>query len=333
MSVEKVVRLALLAAGTLWLFSRDKKMPVVQACFERFHDRIRLDESDENANLRDKRDIILDGLRQRLDLKFECFNQGSYAMHTGTVPPDGDYDIDVGLIFENLPSTYSDPVKLKVAVRDALKQGARRIDIRKSCVTIHYSVKEEPEYHVDLALYRRRSDGLLDIAKGKEFSKKENRFWEISNPQVIKEILCTRFKGEELRQYRRCVRYMKRWRDAQFSVGAPLSIALTVAAYYWFQPQSLGGNPQDLLALRNWTQAMLRRFERIPTTEGWHERLQILLPVEPKADLMSRMTKAQMLRFQKALIALHESLDKASKLSNENDSINLLACQFGAEFA
>ena len=29
---------------------------------------------------------------------------------------------------------------------------------------------------------------------------------------------------------------LKRWRDVQFYSGAPLSVALTVAAYRWFQP-------------------------------------------------------------------------------------------------
>ena len=230
--MQKLIQLAALAAGALWLLAaRDKKMPAVQACFERFHDRIRLGEEDEKANLREKRQVILDALRSYLDPdipKFEFFHQGSYAMHTGTVPPAGDYDIDVGLIFDCTRSNYNDPVALKVAVRDALKRNGRKVNIRRSCVTAHYSLGGEPEYHVDLAVYVKRADGLLDIAKGKEYSKAEHRLWEKSDPRGLTTVLCNRFKGEELRQYRRCIRYMKRWRDVQFSTGAPLSIALTV---------------------------------------------------------------------------------------------------------
>ena len=56
---------------------------------------------------------------------------------------------------------------------------------------------------------------------------------------------------EDLAQYRRCIRYIKRWRDVQFrNGGAPLSIALTIAAKHWFNPRfEISGKPTDLLAL------------------------------------------------------------------------------------
>lgn len=337
--MQKLVQLVALAVGAWWLLDdRDKKMPAVQAHFERFHDQIRLGEDDEKAKLRKKREVILDTLKKHLDVdvpKFETFHQGSYAMHTGTVPPNGDYDIDVGLIFDSTRTNYSDPITLKVAVRDALERNGRKVDIRRSCVTVHYSIDREPEYHVDLAIYVKRSDGFLDIAKGKEHSKAEHRFWEKSDPQGLTKALCNRFKDAELRQYRRCIRYMKRWRDVQFKAGAPLSIALTVAAYRWFKPhhQTFDEAPRDLLALRYWTKAMLNQFTTIRTAEGPHQRLRVLLPVEPKVDLLERMTKAQMLRFHSALTSLHNSLNDAYSRSTQEECIRLLAEQFGAELA
>lgn len=170
--MQQFIGLAALAFGASWLLDdRWKKMPAVQACFERFHERIRLGEEDDNAKLREKREIILGTLQRHLSSdvpKFEHFHQGSYAMHTGTVPPKGDYDIDVGLVFDCTRSAYSDPVALKAAVRDALARNSRRVSIRRACVTAHYSLGGQPDYHVDLAVYVKRPDGLLDIAKGKD---------------------------------------------------------------------------------------------------------------------------------------------------------------------
>lgn len=336
--MERFVQVALVTFGAFWLMDdRRAKLPALQAHFEKFHDRIRLGEDDEKANLREKRDTVLDALRSNLgqDIPaFETFQQGSYAMHTGTIPPDGDYDIDVGLVFDCTRSQYSNPLLLKKAVLNALKRSARKVSIRRSCVTVHYSLRGEPQYHVDLAVYVKRTDGLLDIAKGKEHSAPEYKLWEKSNPRRLTSVLSKRFGGAELRQYRRCIRYIKRWRDLKFSSGAPLSIALTVAAYRWFQPyhRVLNGEPCDLLALRDWTGAMLDRFTITKTAEGWHKRLRVMLPVDPKTDLMSRMTKVQMLHFHKALSTLHQSLKDAYAQTELESCLSVLGGQFGTDF-
>ena len=81
-------------------------MPAVQRQFEDFHSAICFDEDDEKATLREKRDTIVKALKANLgdDVPtFTNFNQGSYSMHTGVVPLDGNFDIDVGLIFDVQP--------------------------------------------------------------------------------------------------------------------------------------------------------------------------------------------------------------------------------------
>lgn len=335
--MQKLVQFALIAAGTLFLVKfGEKKNPKIQARFEQFHEKIRLGEKNEKAKLREKREVILEALRLNLASnipRFDYFLQGSYAMHTGTFPLGGDYDIDVGLIFDAKRTNYDDPVALKVAVRDALKRSARKVKIRNSCVTVHYVREGEPEYHVDLAVYVKRNDGLLDIAKGKEFAKSEYRFWEQSDPNGLIKAVCTRFRGDDLRQYRRCVRYVKRWRDVQFAAGTPTSIALTVMAYHWFRPErTLGGTPIDLVALTTWVKSLLNEFRMVTTAEGKHLRLQVLLPVEPKVDLLAKMTRIQMAQFQKTLTSLHTTLLQASEQSKLEDSLDLLSKQFGSEF-
>jgi tRNA nucleotidyltransferase (CCA-adding enzyme) len=116
-------------------------MPAVQKQFEDFHTAIKLDNDDEKANLREKRKVLIDALSANLDKEvpsFETFNQGSYAMHTGVVPLDGNYDIDVGVIFDCNQSKYPDPVVLKKKVRDAVNTHGRTVLIRRPCVTVNY---------------------------------------------------------------------------------------------------------------------------------------------------------------------------------------------------
>ena len=70
-------------------------MPTIQKDFEDFHSKIKLDENDENAKLREKRDTLIKELREKLPndvLSFSEFHQGSYSMNIGVVPLDGNFD-------------------------------------------------------------------------------------------------------------------------------------------------------------------------------------------------------------------------------------------------
>jgi hypothetical protein len=334
-----IVGLALGAVLT-WLFSKDKetKMPAVQKQFNEFHTRIKLDDNDEKAKLREKRDTLLKALRANLgeDVPaFDSFNQGSYAMHTGVLPPDGNYDIDVGIVFDCKRDKYPDPVVLKKKVRDALNTHGRTVVIRRPCVTANYMRGEEVSYHVDLAIYAKRDDGRLDLAKGKENSASDKRTWEVSDPKELTSLICNAFTDDfELAQYRRCIRYLKRWRNFQFANGgAPLSIALTVAAKAWFKPNfGTSGHPVDLLALLDWVKSMLSHFQWDSTDEGFHERLKIILPVVPGTDLMAWMTKGQMEKFKEKLENLRDALSDAYDEELPEDACKLLNKQFGDDF-
>lgn len=114
-------------------------MAKLHTYFLDFHNAIKLDDLDENATLRSKRDILIKSLKDKLPegapTVLRTFNQGSYAMGTGTLPLDGDYDIDVGVVFDSTPEKEA-PVSLKKAIRDALSHPKRTVDIRRSCVTV-----------------------------------------------------------------------------------------------------------------------------------------------------------------------------------------------------
>jgi hypothetical protein len=328
------------AAGFLvWLFKEDSKMPAVQKYFDEFHARIKLDEEDEKKKLREKRETLLGELRTKLPKDvpaFVQFNQGSYSMHTGVVPLDGNYDIDVGLIFDCKRDKYPAPVELKKKVRDALANGNRTVDIRRPCITVTYVKDKVPEYHVDLVVYAKRDDDKLDLAKGKEHSDASLRVWETSDPKKLTELISNRFStDEDLAQYRRCIRYMKRWRDYQFgATGGPLSIALTVAAYCWFKPYKplLTDKYLDLKALQGWVGTMLANFQTVTTSEGTTARLKVMLPVVPNNDLMAETTNRQMDVFKTKLENLRDALDAAEQDALPEEACKILAKQFGKDF-
>lgn len=339
-AIQMQAILKLIAAVVLidWIFSRKEPIvPAIQKDFEDFHSRIKLDDDDENAKLREKRDTLIKDLRANLpdDVPaFSEFSQGSYAMNTGVVPRDGNYDIDVGLLFDCKKDKYTNPVELKKKVRDALTRVNRTVNIRRPCVTVTYLRNGEPDYHVDLAVYVKRSDACLDIAMGKENSTEENRVWEISDPKELTKKINDKYSGQEGAQYRRSIRYLKRWRNNKFTNGgAPLSIALTTAAYHWFQPyQELSGKDADLKALKNLTTTMLNNF-----SSTWHEgetasRLEIKLPVEPRSNLMSGMTNLQMTNFKERLTTLRDELIAAEKDELPEDACRRMKKQFGDEF-
>jgi hypothetical protein len=291
-------------------------VPAIQKQFDEFHSNIKLDEDDEKAKLREKRDTLLKALRANLgeDVPaFDDFHQGSYSMNTGVVPLDGNFDIDVGLIFDCKRDKYPDPVKLKKEVRDALDTNGRTVVIRRPCVTVNYVSGGKTLYHVDLAVYAKRDDNTLELTR----------------------LVCEAFSDKnDLAQYRRCIRYMKRWRDVQFaSGGAPLSIALTVAAMRWFKPRfEASGRAADLLATLDWVKATLSQFRGTSTAEGWHERLAVTLPVTPYNDLMDGMTKAQMETLKSKLETLRDALDDAYEEELPEEAAKKLRKQFGDDF-
>jgi hypothetical protein len=312
-------------------------MPAVQKHFEDFHSKIKLDEDDEKATLREKRDTLLSALRKNLadDVpKFEDFHQGSYSMHTGVVPLDGNFDIDMGLIFDCKKEKYPDPVALKKKIRDALDTHGRSVNIRRPCVTVNYMRGDEIAYHVDLAVYAKRDDGYLDIAKGKENSEASKRVWEQSDPKKLTEVICTAFTDTyDLAQYRRCIRYLKRWRQVQFSSGAPLSIALTVAAQKWFKPYfEMSGKAGDLQAMLNWVNAILSQFQWASVDGSTYQRLTVSLPVAPYSDLMGWMTEGQMSTVKSKFEVLRDALQEALDEDLPEDACKVLNKQFGDAF-
>ena len=333
-------------------------MATLQRYFEDFHNNIKLLKFEENKILREKRDKILDALRVGLKKRFgdsedaiprfDPLNQGSYAMDTGIKPQkEGDFDIDVGLRFKQLPIDDFAPLAVKQWVFDALENHTTKVEIRKPCITVTYISQGEDLYHVDLVVYSdssSNSDNQTYLARGKPGSKAENKLWEPSDPVGLIDLLGKKFSGEDGGQYKRCIRYLKRWKDVQFSLSgnsAPVGIALTIAAHDWLSVEKKIVDPfankfeyDDLSALLGLVRAMLGRFLVVSSDEHGNpiRRLKITLPVVPHCDLFEKMSDKQMVAFESKLENLSKCLEEARGKTDPIDACVVLRKLFGNDF-
>jgi hypothetical protein len=324
----------------------------VQNQFDTFNGRIKLPRYEENQTLRDKRDIIRKKLRDRLPTVFESHDetcpsfafadQGSYNMGTGVKPlPGTHYDIDQGMHFAIDSEDYPDPVLLKKQVHEALDGHTKEVRIRNSCVTVFYQEDGEQTFHVDLAIYADGShedDGNPRLAKGKTNSADQYRFWDVSRPQELADAIYSAFsESEQRQQFRRLVRYLKRWRDLKFTDGgnsAPIGLVLTILAMEMLPTFGFDGKPRDLDALSGTVDRILDRFrlDFYESEQEWAERLVVTLPVKPGGDLLVNMTNLQMGTFKERLTALKTALDEAWATVDARTACQALQRQFGDDF-
>lgn len=318
----------------------------LQGEFIEFHDKIKLD--GENKKLRDKRDILLEKLKNNISddaASYTTFNQGSYAMGTGIYPEDEDYDIDVGIKFEISKDDYEDPVEVKKWVKDALDGHTKNVEIRRSCVTVTYQENGEAAYHVDFAVYASdNADGKLYIAKGKTYSEAELRFWEISDPQGLIDVIKSKYSGEDAAQFRRTIRYMKKWKSHNFSSdgnGSPTGIALTILAYDggFSVAKNYDWSKEDYVyddfgALYNLVTNIRNRFSYSWSNDAQQmcHKIAINLPVEPYNNLFSKMTDKQMEDLYQKIEKMIEKLNQVQQKTKRSEACTILAELFGDDF-
>lgn len=330
-------------------------MAEIQKQFKEFNEVIRLKQYEDNATLREKRDVVLKKLKQRLKAlfeekdeplpKFTTSDQGSYKLGTGVKPLKGDFDIDVGVRFEIDRENYPDPVKVKQWVLDALDGHTKKVEMRRPCVTVFYQSGDDPLYHVDLAIYsgaESNTDNKVCLGKGKKASLAENRIWEEADPDGLIAVLSGKYSGDNWEQFRRCLRYLKRWKDLKFPTdgnAAPVGIGLTISAYYWFNPKfkivdAYAGRTRadDLEALREFVDAMCRYFQSVFREGKWVDRLEVKLPVVPYSDVFEKMSDQHMAQFKDKLQKLAAALDKASKEADPVEACKKLQKFFGDDF-
>ena len=123
---------------------------------------------DEQNNLHNKKDLnvqrLKDGLKEynienntSYTIAETCV-QGSVAMSTVVQNEDGDYDIDVAVVFDKNVLRDKGAQATRNLVANALKRKTKQFnaepEVKTSCVRIKY----EDGYHIDFAVYRRHYD-------------------------------------------------------------------------------------------------------------------------------------------------------------------------------
>lgn len=268
---------------------------------------------------------------------FEYINQGGYGMNVGNKPLAGDdHDIDVGIIFNLNIKDYPDPTVVKQWVVDALSNKPNRtVEMKFPCVRVQYFKAGEVAYHVDFAIYGKELDGEvvvnLHIAKGRKNSIADMKFWEVSQPKELKELINKKFEKEEERwQFKRIIRYLKRWKDYNFTSGRPTGIAMTSISYKWFYHtisykwNGEVSDKSDLNALKSLLEtACINNY-------GMDARL----PVLPGNDLFEKIknNKAHQERYIKKMEEFRDAVKEASNETDPHEAAKILADVLGPDF-
>ncbi|MFS1203411.1 nucleotidyltransferase [Enterococcus lactis] len=163
----------------------------------------------EQNELREKRKLNIQRLKEGLseynseknkDYKIaEERIQGSMAMHTITQNDKQDYDIDVGIVFEEDNLNELGSLATRNMVANALerktKQFAEDPEVKTSCVRLKYN---STGYHVDFAVFKRykknSNDEYIYEHSGSEWSVRHIKDLELWFSERIKD------KGDDLRK-------------------------------------------------------------------------------------------------------------------------------------
>ena len=305
-------------------------MADVQKQFETFHFVIRTD-YDMNSTLAAKREIILQRIRKYLADRhlpgFQELLQGSYRMKTGVVPiADLEYDIDVGLRFGFSEDDYAAKTVRKW-VFEAVDGHTENVEAKRPCIRVTYA----DGYHVDLVIYAWWNDGW-----GQEqfrLAHKTNG-WRAADPPRLLSYVKTarkRFEGTEdaktgTDQFRRIVRYLRRWNDVQIpksSNAKPSGLAFVLFAAQHLQPVlTWNGQSDDRQAL----EALATYAATLPG------RLIAQKPTPEYEDMFARLSDADMAGLKTRFGVLASALQEAGKTADPVKACQILQVVFGLDF-
>lgn len=326
----------------------------LQKYFKEFDKAIKMD-YDVKSELKEKRDVLLKILKESDEIPtFEKYDQGSYSMHLGVEPLDKEYDIDVGLRFHTSRSEY-EPMDLKNKIYDLLKNhteyGAK---IKKPCVTVTYKKDGEAAYHVDLVVYtyedKEDTDSQLYLARGK-ISESDETYWEKSDPVGLVDYVKNKYKGEKYKedreQFRRVVRYMKRWKNKKFSSSGnaePPSIGITLIAVDKFEASKQYDYLEekylydDLEATLNFVKKIKNLFCYKEMSENGRALYSIeynlpsALNFEPNTNVFKKMSDNYMTDFKEKIDVLVNDLEAVKNETDEVEQCKKLKKIFGEDF-
>ena len=314
----------------------------IQTHFNNFHEKIKLGREDDVYKAARKRDdsITTDVKTAFREAEYPVvtdFIQGSLKTHTGIKPVNGDYDIDRALVIEHGSAPQNPVAPKKTALEVLEKRGFKNARIKKPCVTADYSSEN---LHIDFIIYKRNGDQHY-LAVGKKTSDENNREWSPCDPLgLIDWINDDSDYGDDAEhkrgQFQRLVRYIKRWRDVQFSDSVArkvFSIGLTVMVKEKFKSSfSTESARQDLIALHN-TAAAIFRGGYFIEEEKDRFRVRVDLPTEPYRDIFDGSSLDTGTQLYNKLSRLVDKLSEAINQTDERKQCEILNSLFGDDFS
>ena len=306
-------------------------MANVQAQFEQFHKQIRT-YYEINTTLREKKDIIVRRVKKHLEKndRPQCveFIQGSYKMKVGICAVEGlEYDIDVGLRFSFDESKYT-TAEVRKWVFEAVDGHTESVEKKPSCIRVAYA----DGYHVDLVSY-----AWWDDANGQEQYRlaHESNGWRPANPpglvghvaEARKPFSDTKETATQTDQFRRVVRYLKRWNDRAMpyeSRDKPSGIALVLLTEKYLPSPCIkwDGTSDDLGALEQVANA----------AENTLGRISIKKPTPEYEDLYAGISEKGMTDLKKRFGDLRKALVDARQAADVQTACKRLKEVFGDDF-
>ena len=180
----------------------------------KFHDEHVTLTNDLQADMRNRRDTnrkrIIDGLEALgKPAPVDWINQGGYAQHTMTQPPEGDedsrYDIDMGVVFDETDAKTAQTTK--GWVRDAIAEKASAMknepECKPKCVRVVYADGYQCDFPVFQAV---QNGGSHQLAAGTEWIESDPKSM---NDWVNGQVSALSPEGSGVAQLRQIIRFVK----------------------------------------------------------------------------------------------------------------------------
>lgn len=314
----------------------------IQTHFNTFHDAIKLGKQDDAYKKARERDTsITKAIRESFvnagHPVIEDFIQGSFSTDTAILNKSADFDIDRAIVI-NHEDAPENPTSPKITICDDVleKRGFKNTKIKKPCVTADY-ISEN--LHLDFPVYR-VLNGQYELAVGKRNSGDANRKWDSSNPKGLRDWINDKSgyygsPADKLKQFKRNVRYLKRWRDENFTdivAKKVYSIGLTVMAKQCFSPCfDDDGKPNDLTALSN-TVSLMLDYGYFNYQRNDQYKVAVNLPVIPGRDIFDGSNLDTGTQLRNKLSTMKDKLNDAIIEKNEFKQCKILNLLFGEDF-
>ncbi|HBW22533.1 MAG: hypothetical protein A2X28_02800 [Elusimicrobia bacterium GWA2_56_46] len=303
-------------------------MANVQKQFEEFHNKIRVDDYD---SLREKRDIVLKRLRKHLKENkrpgFDELLQGSYAMGVGITPiKELEYDMDIGLRFEINYQDYN-AAEISKWVYEGVEDHTDKVEQKGPCIRVTYA---QGGYHLDLVCYaweKNSNSGIFKLAH-------KTKGWKPADPPGLLEFVektrkpfdIAKDSATQTDQFRRSVRYLKRWNDEAIpreSDTKPTGLSFILLCAEHLSPTvAASGQSDDLTALRNFALLMANTTGRLVAKK----------PTPEYEDILAKLPDAEMNALKSRFESLVKILGNAAKETDPIKACELLQTVFGKDF-